>query len=389
MTFKPRVGLVGSGARARGGRVRPVRKRRDRRQCGRDGGERRRGRELGGYRRRVRRGGDFGRRGRRVRRGRIQRRRGGELGGRGRRVRRRRQPAAARRAAARAALAGSGGATGAGGAAGARGGAGGAAGSVRNGRRRRRPRWRRGHGDRGRGRRGGQRWLVRQRRRPRHDHEDARHRRRLVGTSGRLRAADDRHAPVRRVLRHEPRHDRRAARADQRHLDVRAPADDGRLGQPQLHRDGHRRRRVHPRVRQHAHRAADLLPQRAAEQRRHVLERDYGRQRRIELHLPAVLPRHRGQPRLQLPRRLERQRQPHLQHLRHRHARLAPAAERAVHRRADPAQRLPGRPGARPRRLLAHGLGVARLAQRRDQPRSVVRAQPRSRPVAERRRHQS
>ena len=32
-----------------------------------------------------------------------------------------------------------------------------------------------------------------------------------------------------------------------------------------------------------------------------------------------------------------------------------------------------------PRRLVAHGLGVARFAQRRDQPRSVLRAQPRSR----------
>ena len=56
-----------------------------------------------------------------------------------------------------------------------------------------------------------------------------------------------------------------------------------------------------------------------------LLQRDDGRQQRIELHLPAVLPRHRRQPGLQLPRRLQRQRQPHLQHLRHRHEDLAPA----------------------------------------------------------------
>ena len=119
-----------------------------------------------------------------------------------------------------------------------------------------------------------------------------------------------------------------------------------------------------------------------------LLQRDDGRQQRIQLHLPAVLPRHGRQPGLQLPRRLQRQRQPHLQHLRHRHEDLAPPAERALHRRPGPAQRVPGRPGARPRRLLAHGLGVARDARRRDQPRSVLRAQPRSRPVADRRRRE-
>ena len=113
-------------------------------------------------------------------------------------------------------------------------------------------------------------------------------------------------------------------------------------------------------VRQHAQRAAHLLTAARARWTRPAWRASRRWSAATSRASPTrVLPGPDGQPRVHLPRRRQRQRQPHLQHLRHGNARVAAAAGHAAHRRAGTAQRLPGRPGAGPRRLLSPGLGLA------------------------------
>ena len=211
------------------------------------------------------------------------------------------------------------------------------------GRRRLARRWR-GIAGGGRGALAGSAWRRRPRRRGRRrgrgrrarHRRDARHHRRLVGAPGGVLAGHPRRSAVRRVLRRQPPDDGRAADAGRTTWTLtRLPTTLGWDSHNYVVA-GDRQRRVHPRLRQHARRAADLLPQHARARRQQPAARDRdGRQQRAGLHLPAVLPRPDRQPDVRLPRRRQRQRQLHLQQLRRGRPDLDAPAQHAAHSTAQ------------------------------------------------------